>query len=103
MAARRASYLLHQGGVVALCRTQWHAQVPVTVVNVMLVYCHPCQAFSISAHRHTQYDEDELQTDWSTEEHLGPFDGADFAERQAVAYLAEMLRGSGLPWDRSGW
>jgi hypothetical protein len=87
----------------ALCQDQHHPQVPITSISVHIVYCWSCQAWVIYAGRTTTYDDDEQTQESFTEDHLGPFDGVDRVLELAAGYITELLSGSGLPWDRSGW
>lgn len=87
-----------------LCQSHYHAQVPVTNLNLLLSYCHPCQAWTVIASRHTSYDDSPVAPDNEYYDHLGPFDGAHGAYTHAVARLLDLFDGSGLPWDiRQGW
>lgn len=85
------------------CASQHHAQVPVTTNGVFITYCHQCQSFKVSMWRNTVYNDDDLVEDLYKEYDLGPFDGVDRVLEIATRYITELLGGSGLPWDRSGW
>jgi hypothetical protein len=84
---------------VRACSSEWHPQVPITIAELTVVYCHNCQAFVIYHLLHTQHSDDDVSIYMSGTDHLGPFDGADAAHAFARGYLSEMLRGSGRPWD----
>jgi len=85
----------------ARCNGQNHAQVPVTVITVTISYCHQCAAWSIYAGRITQHDDEDVQAEEYTEDHLGPFDGVPTVLEFSIGHLTGLLGGSGLPWDPS--
>ena len=87
----------------SLCESQHHPQVPVTCASVLMTYCWSCQAWTVYASRHTQTGSEDPTFEVQREMHLGPFDGLPQMLAIALAYIDDLVSGSGLPWDRSGW
>lgn len=51
-----------------------HASVPVRVTTLSVVYCHACQAWRVTGWTSEMHSDADLDTAWSEELDLGPFD-----------------------------
>lgn len=84
------------------CCSSFHPQVPVTLLNFQVAWCHSCASWRVTFDVWTQTGERATEQGYQANMNFGPFDSVLDVFDWITEHLEDQLLAAGAPWDPRG-